>query len=493
MRQTAIAILVFILGIGAIICAQFCQPLIFGADGYLHIRMSQFITQYGARYPFHWARYSVFAQHFADKDFLYHIFLIPFSFFKDIFFAAKASAAVMAVFLYAVFFWMLRRYCQARFLIPFFLAVFLCSAPFLRALSEPRNMTLIIALTLLFTHLLIQKRSWALFVLCLVYTLAHVSGPYLILFALLAEAARFAGEQEFRWQSVLATLLGVLAGFLLHPNFPNNFRIFYLNGILVPIFALKWGLELGAEFFPASTRDWALDYPFILLSLILMLALSTSAGNKIKASTRIWMSLAGFFFVFSFFSRRYLAHLYPLLLVALAGYASDWWGSGERLPFFRRRRAWRISSVAVLTMALAMVGFFTARSFRRIAQADEFYNRHYEAVGRWMAENVPAGEVIFHSNWSDAQYFIGLNPKDDYFVTLDPIFMYCWNPVKYKLYRDISFGSTSDPYSLLKNEFGVRYGYCGKYYFSGLLNQVRSDPRFQILAEDGMGIVFKLK
>ena len=492
MRQTAVAILVFVLGIGALIAAQFAQPLIFGADGYLHIRMSRCIAQYGLRCPFHWARYSVFAQNFADKDFLYHIFLIPFTFFKDIFFGAKVSAAALAVLLYAVFFWMLRRYCRARFFIPFFLAVFLLSAPFLRALSEPRNMTLVIALTFIFVHFLLQKRYWTLFALAAVYTLSHVSGPYLILFTLLAEGTRFASERQFCWQAVLATLAGVGAGFLAHPGLPNNLLIFYLNGILVPIFSLKWGLELGAEFFPASTRDWALEYPFILLGLLALLALSTSAGNRVKTPTKIWMSVAGCFFIFSFFSRRYLVHLYPLLLVALASYASDWWESGERLLLLRRHKAIKAAAITLIAGLLAACGFVTGKSFCRIAQADQSFNSHYEAAGRWMRENVPAGEIIFHSNWSDSQYFIGLNPQNDYFVTLDPIFMYYWNPQKYKLYRDISFGSTPDPYTLLKSAFGARFGYAGKNYFSGLVNQVRLDPRFQVLAEDGMGIIFKL-
>ena len=113
--------------------------------------------------------------------------------------------------------------------------------------------------------------------------------------------------------------------------------------------------------------------------------------------------------------------------------------------------------------------------------------------GNWMKRNIPAGEVIFHANWSDSQYFIGLNPKDDYFVTLDPIYMYYWHPDKYQLYRNIAFGSTDDPYSLLKNEFSVNYGYAGKDYFSGLINQIRQDQRFEVLAEDGMGVIFKLR
>ncbi len=123
---------------------------------------------------------------------------------------------------------------------------------------------------------------------------------------------------------------------------------------------------------------------------------------------------------------------------------------------------------------------------------DKVVNTHYENVGYWMSKNIPKGELIFHANWSDSQYLIGLNPDNDYFVTLDPIYMFMHNRDQYNLYRDVAFGRTSDPYAVLKNDFKVNYGYAGKSHFGGLITQLRSDKRFQILAEDNLGVIFKL-
>jgi hypothetical protein len=77
-------------------------------------------------------------------------------------------------------------------------------------------------------------------------------------------------------------------------------------------------------------------------------------------------------------------------------------------------------------------------------------------------------------------------------VTLDPVYMYNKNPELYKIYRDVSFGRIADPYSILKDTFKVKYGYAGKNYFNGLVEQIRKDSRFTILAEDQFGIIFKL-
>jgi hypothetical protein len=484
--------LVLLLGIALLITAQFSIPVIFGADGYLHMRMASFIREKGPKYDFHWARYSVFAKNFADKDFLYHVILIPFTFFPNLVMAGKISACLGTILLYGVFFWMLVRYGREKFLGPAFLLMFLCSAPFVQAISQTRNMVLVMALTLVFVHLLIEKKQLPLLIISLVMTLTHVSAPYLLVFAALGEGARFAMERTFHWRSLRSVALGLLLGFLIHPNFPNNFLIFYLNGILVPIFALKWGLELGAEFFPISTRDFVLDYPFIIVGLLILIALGVSSKRTIKTSTAIWLSVTAFFFVFSFFSQRYIAQGYPLMLISFAAYVSDWWQSGERLPNLKTNKNLKVIAVVALALFFGIIGRRAYREFRSLAEVEAVYNNHFQMVGAFMKQNIPAGETIFHSNWSDSQYLIGINPKNDYFVTLDPIYMYYWNPKKYNLYRDIAFGRCPDPYAALKNEFDARYGYVGKNYFSGLINQIRTDSRFRVLGEDGLGLVFML-
>ncbi|MCM8780797.1 MAG: hypothetical protein NC908_02600 [Candidatus Omnitrophica bacterium] len=493
MRDKIILIFIILIGIAIIFSVQFALPTLFSADGYLHIRMAKFLRQYGPYYNFRWARFSIFATNFADKDFLYHVLLVPFSFSPNIFWAAKLSAAICASALYMLFWIVLKRYCKIKAIIPLFLLAFLGSAPFLQALSQPRNMVLIIGLTLVFVHSLIQKRAYYLFAISVLYGLSHVSSPYLLLFVLMAELVRFINEKVFWWRSLVATGIGVLLAFLTHPHFPNNFLVFYLNGIQVPIFALKWGLELGAEFFPLNTRDLVLGYPFILLAVILLLAMGLSRARQISIATKIWFCIAGFFFIFSFFSQRYLIHAYPLILIAWASYISDWW-QVQVLPTNLKNNPLFISLIVLVMAAVFLpIGIHTYKDLRQRLQSELIYNQHYERIGKWMSEHIPPGEVIFHTNWSDSQYFIGLNPQDDYMVTLDPIYMYYWSPAIYNMYRQIAFGNNAEPYTLLKKVFGVRYGYAGKNYFSGFIQQVKSDSRFEILVEDALGIIFRLR
>jgi hypothetical protein len=71
--------------------------------------------------------------------------------------------------------------------------------------------------------------------------------------------------------------------------------------------------------------------------------------------------------------------------------------------------------------------------------------------------------------------------------------MFYYDRQLYNLYRDVAFGRTKDPYDVLKNTLHANYGYAGKNYFGGLIEQIRQDSRFKMMGEDSLGVVFKLE
>lgn len=482
-KHSLITALIIILGISALFFVQFSTHTLYDADGYLHIRMAEFLRDLGPHYNFHWARFSTFNGNFADKDFLYHLFLIPFTFFKNIFFWAKIAAFIFAGLLFLGFYLILKRYVD-KMILPFFLVFFFFSSHFLNAISSPRPLSLVILINLLAIHLIIQRRYAWLFFTGLFYSLIHVTSPLIICYAVIVEIVRYFDKKGFYPKTALFCFLGISAGFLAHPNFPNNFLVFYLNSILVPIYTIKTGvLELGAEFFPLNTREYLLQYPLIIIGVISIIYAAVSKAPKPRFETKAFLALAMALFVLSFTCQRYLSHGYLIMLMGFSCYISD---------FLQIKKEFSRLSLAAIFILMAVAGFNSFNGARYNALVARVMNGHYEAVGAWMAKNIPEGELIFHANWSDSQYLIGLNPKDDYFVTLDPVYMYNKDPGLYKIYRDVSFGRAGDPYSTLKNTFNARYGYAGKNYFNGLIEQIRKDHRFTILAEDDFGIIFKL-
>jgi len=490
-RILTIAVLIF--GIASIAIVQFWTPTLYGPDGYLHIRMAKFIQDYGLKYNFHWARYSTFAKNFADKDFLYHILLIPFAqFSKDIFVGAKLSAVFFGVLFLIVFFIILRLY-TLKPLVPFFLLALLISDRFFYLFCWPRQMILVVALTIFGIHFLIEEKPWPVFMITFIYCLMHVSGPYMLLYAMLTEVTRYIRSRRFNFKSPGVTGLAIAVAYLVHPNFPNNILVFYLNAIMVPVYSMKWGIELGAEFFPLSTREYLLSYPFLILAIVSIFLLAVFLRPKATLRTQVFLVHSSVFFIFSFLSQRYIAHGYPLMLLSLASYIQDYAKEGAPQEDLLRLKP-LLRLVIVFLCGLGIIfGISTYKNLRQFAFMHKVFDSHYETVGRFFRQNIPKGELIFHANWSDSQYFIGVDPDNDYFVTFDPTYMFYYNRQLYNLYRDVSFGRTKDPYDVLKNTFKAKYGYAGKNFFGGLIEQVRKDPRFKVLGEDELGAVFKLE
>lgn len=457
----------------ALYLIQFSIPQIIGADGYFHFRLSRMITQQGFIKSLPQAKFSWFASKFADKDFIYHLYLIPFS-------SAKWGALVAASLLVAVYALLARHLLGINWGVVTVLGL-LFSAQFLRDIAEPRPIALALSLSLIGIWALLRRRWYLAGLITATYGLVHLSSYIMIVWAVLSALVDKPENKKADWKGIAIVFLGWLISFIPHPNFPTNIFYFYLNGVLVPIYAARTGiLELGAEFFPLNTRQLLQLFPLVIGGIIYAIW----ARKPMSVTTVKLGSFAGVYFILGLISRKNLTLGYPVFILFLVSLLSDIFTTTKKLlP----------GLVVVATLWVILAGIWTLTHLRQMLFSETIINQHYEKVGSWLKQNLPPGETIFHANWSDSQYFIGLDDQHNFFVTLDPIYMYHWNPQLYHQYRQLAFGKTTDPYTVLKNTFNVRYGYAGKNYFSGLINQIQSDPRFTILAEDPLGIIFKLQ
>jgi hypothetical protein len=475
-----------------LLIVQWLTPSIWGADGYLHIRMADMVKTQGFLKTLPQARFSYFADRFSDKDFLYHLFLIPFTLFKNIFVGAKWAAWLGGCFLYASLM-IIAGYYVKPVLLPLIGLMPFLSPNFLWTISRPRPMVWAIGLGLWVVFGLFEKKLKTVFSFSLVYAWLHITAPLLLVYGLIIKTYRWILRKKMSWRFIGLIILALVLGFTIQPNFPNNWFYFYLNGILVPFFAARWGvLELGAEFFPMNTSNYLFHYPLITLGLLSMLLISFLYRPRIKIKTQLMFLLAAMFVIMGMLSQRYIAHGYPFMILSLGMFFNDWI---KTKSFKKLVKKLARGMNLIMFLSVGLIFLLLANTFNQLikaSQANTIVNQHYEQMGQYLSDNVPAGDLIFHANWSDSQYFIGLNPKNDYFVTLDPVYMWHKDKKTYALYRAVAFGQVEDPYAVLKNNFGVSYGYAGKNYFGVLVDQVRKDKRFTIVKEDVLGIIFKL-
>jgi len=479
----------FILLLCYAVFLQFLAPTLYGVDGYYHIGVTNFIKQFGFNYSFRWCQFSTFGYSFSDKDLLLHIFTLPFCWLSgDLIFAAKCAVILLDLLFLLTITLILKKYLP-NFLIPPFLITIFLSPTFSVYFLYLRPATLASILTILGIYFLIKKQHFIVFFISSLYTLTHISFPMMAVFALICEFIRYEYKKEFFLKNVVFVILGIILGTLIHPNFPYNLLSFYLNGILVPFYSFSGkDIDFGRELYSITTKDAFLQNFMVFFTLGLIFWSALISRVKVSFATLVFLGCSSIYFALSFFSNRFWYLLNPLVVILAASFLRDWWETKKDIETIKRRIRFFLVVWAGISMG---AGFYCFDSLLNTVNANISQNTHYENAAKWMKDNVPGGETIYHAYWSDSPYFICFNPKNNYLVALDPIYMYYFSPKTYEIYRDLKNGLIKEEaYSYLKYTFGVTYGYTRK--SAGFYTTIKGDNRFKIIYEDEYGVVFKL-
>ncbi len=130
--------------------------------------------------------------------------------------------------------------------------------------------------------------------------------------------------------------------------------------------------------------------------------------------------------------------------------------------------------------------------FKDYLLLNRIYNGHFEETAKAIKEKIPPGSTIFHANWSDSQYLLGLAPEYDYLVTLDPIYMYAWDKDLYQKYRHLAQAQSENPLQGIQELFGSSYIHTDKIYFYPFYQQLIGTGQVEVLFEDQVGALFKI-
>ncbi len=469
-------LLPFLLSFLVLGLVQFSTPHIWGADGYLHAQLGKMVLDNGFLKSLPQLPYSLFSIKFSDKEFLYHLFSAPLNIFFNPQTSIKIFALLNALALFSVFLFILKK---RKDLVPLVLILLFGSPAFLFNLSRPRTMILSFALMLLSLFFLGKKKYKPYFFLTIFYTMWHVSGPQLsLIFSSIHIFTLLVFEKKLNLKPLLITLAAIGIGFLLHPNFPDNLFYWYLNGIKVPWFATRWGvLELGAEFFPYSIIEYLVNHPLLIPLNLSIFYIAYKKRKSIKPHHLLFLLANLAFFILSFRSQRYANQSFPLALVTL--FLLPW-------PQILKKN---LKLVFIFLPPLLILN--TLVSFKLKIVSTNIYNGHFEEISKVIQKEVPKDSTIFHANWSDSQYLLGLAPNYKYIVTLDPIYIYDFDKDLHKKYRSIAHGLSQDPKRELKDYFNSKYVHTDKIYFASFYKQLRESSDFTLIYETRVGALFK--
>jgi hypothetical protein len=460
----------------AICCGDF--------DGYYHIGWSQQLRQSfraGHILPqFTWLPLTTLnARDYVDHHFLFHVLQIPFTFFPDVRTGAKISAWLFACLALFSCYWLIIRY-RIKYPLLWLVALLGCSAPFLFRMNMAKAMSVSVVLLVLGIHLLFQKKYLWLLPLAFIFTLTYDMFVLLALVAAIWTAVVGWSERRVEWRPLAWVAVGVAAGTVINPYFPHNVRLLYEH-IAMKVTAKEFSTAVGQEWYPYESWDFARNCAvafaamvagyvvfnwqdrkraarplfFLVFSTILLVA-----NARWRRFAEYWPPFAVLFAAFSFqlvFERARTAYgaLPPDVLDELEPYLDR-----AESPAGADAGAWPethktfAAVVVTLLLTIPMVAMIASES-REIATTAP-HDEYTQGI-EWMRTHVPAGQVIFNTDWDDFPKLFYYDPSHAYVSGLDPTYLYDRDKSLSRLYEDITLGRHKDPGPVIRERFGARY------------------------------------
>ncbi len=434
-----------------------------GNDAYYHIQIAKTMLNGGhwviTNFP--WTTCSIWSSPFFDKEWLFHVFLIPFvSLFGDYDGANIATIALVAA---AAASWgaLLKALGVKRIALCLLLALSIAGYAFPSRLELCRPHLASLFFIPLVLNAAVRGWRWGTAAALCFYALSYVGAWHIAPMILLLDILRFRANREkdgespkFRAMSSWA-LGGLLAGLLLSPYFPDNLRGIFVQTILV--LKEKWfasgdqsGLLVKELTPPQGLRLW-LHLPLVAgMAVTATNAFRKRRGN-LAPETTVMLALASIYLVMTMFSQRFVEYSAPACAAALflfwENHPAAWWVSAEERP----RKLAIYSSAALMIAATAGSVWLLNRDLRtRRASAP------YLDSTAWIRENSTPGDIVFSSDWGANAVLFHHLPELRFLVMLDPYFMKAYSSRKHWLWWKIASGKLANPAKTIMREFGAK-------------------------------------
>lgn len=430
------------------------QAGLFERDGYFHARFAALMPLRGLSRAFPWTQLSTWREQFCDKEFLYHLGMLPFARLgSDPILGARIFGVLLSVAVLAVFYGVLR---AQRVRYPAFFAALPMAAGglFIARLGMIRSHVLSMLLLSLGLHFLLQRRWRALLLLGFIYAWCYTVPFVLVLTALPFAAGLWLGGGRLDLRLPLAAGGGAVLGLAIHPYTPLT-----LETLLTYVQVFRLGLqgaatsgfELGNELYPYTWPVFWDLYPLLLL-LVAALPLIWLYGRKRLEPGTTGMCLAAlFWFGMTVASPRFAEYSVLLVVAAWALVLRDLWPQVEAAEPWRR--TW-VQGTATGLALTALVGFH-ARSldFYRIYQTDFAPPRSFTGACAWMDQHLAPGETVVNLFWDDFPELFYDGTRQTFLWGLDPTYSLRADGDRARLLEAMRSGRSPLDAALLKARF----------------------------------------
>ena len=449
---TALALLsIFLLGMAVV---QFGTTDMPDNDGFYHIKLAQLMRTDGLLPEFKWLPLSILNQgEYYDHHFLFHVALIPFTFFSDLHIGAKWSAVVFASLAFMAVWFLFHRQ-RVPYAWMWSLALLGISDAFLYRMSVTRAQSLSLTVLAIAFAWLLEGKHKHLAVLSFIYVWLYDAFPLIVVLAVLHMVAVAIIERRLEYKPLIYISIGILLGLLINPYFPENIIFSYRH--MFPKLADATSIRVGNEWFPYDTNQLIENsLPSLVVFASGIFALGLSA-RKMDSRTALALLASLLFGLMLFQARRFVEYFPPFALIFAAFAWSPLFLDVE--PASPHQTEPRLRHLPALLLSVTIV-LSIARSVPRAREAVASSKPYdlYAGASQWLEQNTPAESRVFQTDWDDFPRLFYYNTHNTYLIGLDPTYMQLYDAELYSLWVLITKGDVDNPSQLIAKKFGSQY------------------------------------
>ena len=452
-------------------------------DGYYHIKWSRLIWDNlrAGHFPpaFPWLPLTTLnPKNYVDHHLLYHIILIPFTWFREMQTGAKVSAILFASLAVFSCYWLVVRY-EIRYRLIWLLALLASSAPFLYRMNMTKAPPFAMIFLVIGTYLFFEKKYLPLLPLAFVFALTYD------MFVLLGVAVAVWtiviawSEERFEWRPLAYVAAGSALGLLINPYFPHNLYLFWEHA-RVKITPGNFATKVGQEWYPYDTHEFVVNC-YVALAAMLVGYITFDWSDRKRAQRPLYFLIFATALLLMIARWKRFAEYFPPFAILFAAFTLESFWRGRAVfthlpqdvmadlqPFLDREDAttvkkeekdkenWRLIKAGIVAVGLGAALFSNVyRTAKDIRDSDP--RDHYAKGIYWMRANIPAGEMIFNTDWDDFPRLFYYDPTHVYTSGLDPTYLHDQNSELSDLYVKITTGDDEDPGPKIRDRFGARW------------------------------------
>jgi hypothetical protein len=469
---------------------QFGGPAILDNDGYYHIRWASMLRENWPHLPaFKNLPLTTLNEHdYVDHHYLFHVFLIPFT-FGDLRIGAKLAAIVFSSVGIASLFALLVAY-RVRYRWLWLAPLVAGSEHFLYRMSMTRAPALSLAFLGLGTYLIFNRKHIWLGILSFVFVWSYSLFPLIFGFAIVYSICVYLSQRRFDFWGAIASLVGIVAGLVVNPYFPKNLAL--LREHLLMKYSSTYPVTVGVEWDPYDA--WAMVGISAVAFIVFLVGLVAFEYRRRVDDLKplFFLIVSVLLLIMTFKARRFIEYWPPFALLFAAFTVSP---RLERVRFAwltrtRDRVIAAIAAAVVTAAAILWMGWCVWLAREDVKSESDPYT--YRGASQWIARNVPAGSMIYNTNWDAFPALFYYNPNYAYVSGLDPTYLFNRDRQLWEVYESINDSEEENGAQVIKERFGADYAVTGN-GDSDFLTNAKSDENFEVVFEDRFAVVLRLR